>query len=79
VPSPDKKPAPSRLRLRFGKNVARLRLKRGLTQEKLAERIDKSVRYTQSIEVGEYWPSLPTLSLLRKVLRCSWGEILAGA
>jgi transcriptional regulator with XRE-family HTH domain len=78
VPSRDKKPARSPLRTRFGKNVSRLRYERGLTQEKLAEKIDRSVRYTQSIEAGEYWPSLPTLSLLRKALKCSWDELLAG-
>jgi transcriptional regulator with XRE-family HTH domain len=66
------------LRTSFGANVSALRRKRGLTQEKLAEKIDRSVRYMQSIEAGEYWPSLPTLSLLRKTLKCSWDELLAG-
>ena len=55
-----------------------MRYERGLTQEKLAEKIDRSVRYTQSIEAGEYWPSLPTLSLLKKALKCSWDDLLAG-
>ena len=78
MPSHDKKPTPSPLRSRFGKNISKLRYGCGLTQEKLAEKIDRSVRYTQSIEAGEYWPSLPTLSLLRKALKCSWDELLAG-
>jgi transcriptional regulator with XRE-family HTH domain len=79
VPSREKKPARSPQRARFGANVARLRNRRGLSQEKLAEKIDRSLRYTQSIEGGEYWPSLPTLSLLKKALKCSWDDLLAGA
>lgn len=78
MPSREKKPARSPQRTRFGANVSRLRYKCGLTQEKLAEKIDRSVRYTQSIEAGEYWPSLPTLSQLKKTLKCSWDELLAG-
>jgi transcriptional regulator with XRE-family HTH domain len=78
VPSRDKKPARSPLRTRFGKNVSKLRYGRGLSQEQLAEKVDVSVRYVQSIEAGEYWPSLPTLSLLKKALKCSWDELLAG-
>ncbi len=78
MPSREKKPAPSPQRTRFGNNVAKLRTRHGLTQEQLAEKIDRSVRYTQSIEAGEYWPSLPTLSLLRRTLKCSWDELLAG-
>ena len=78
MPSRDKKPASSPLRTRFGKNVSRLRNQHNLTQEQLAEKIDVSVRYMQSIEAGEYWPSLPTLSLLKKALKCSWDELLAG-
>jgi transcriptional regulator with XRE-family HTH domain len=78
VPSREKKPALCLRRRRFGANVSKLRHKRGLSQEKLAEKIDRSVRYTQSIEAGEYWPSLPTLSLLKKNLKCSWDDLLAG-
>jgi transcriptional regulator with XRE-family HTH domain len=78
---PEKKPSPCFQRTRFGINVARLRAERGFTQQQLAEKIDRSVRYTQSIEAGEYWPrlaELPTLSLLRRALKCSWDELLAG-
>jgi ribosome-binding protein aMBF1 (putative translation factor) len=78
VPSREKKPAPCALRARFGKNVARLRVARGLTQQAFAEKIEKSVRYTQSIEAGEYWPALPTLAVVRKTLKCTWDELLAG-
>jgi transcriptional regulator with XRE-family HTH domain len=78
VPSRDKKPSRHPLRSRFGVNVAQLRKRRGLSQEKLAEKIERSLRYTQSIEAGEYWPALPTLALLKKALKCSWDELLAG-
>ena len=43
-----------------------------MTQEALAEKVGISVRYTQSIEAGEYWPALPTLLKLRKALGASW-------
>ncbi len=78
MPSREKKPAPSPQRTRFGKNVSKLRYGCRLSQEQLAEKIDVSVRYVQSIEAGEYWPSLPTLSLLKKALKCSWDDLLAG-
>jgi DNA-binding XRE family transcriptional regulator len=32
----------------------------------------------QSIEAGEYLPSLPTLARLKLVLRCSWNELFDG-
>jgi len=51
---------------------------RGLTQEALAEKTGLSVRYTQSVEAGEYFPALPTLTRFRKALRASWDELLAG-
>ena len=65
-------------RTRFGKNVAALRGRRNLTQEKLAEKAGVSARYVQSIEAGEYLPSLPTLARLKAFLRCSWNELFEG-
>jgi transcriptional regulator with XRE-family HTH domain len=49
-----------------------------LTQEELAEKVGASARYIQSIEAGEYFPSLPTLVRLRARLRSDWNELLAG-
>jgi transcriptional regulator with XRE-family HTH domain len=72
---PSRKPKPCPHRTRFGKNVAFLRSQRDLTQEKLAEKMGVSARYVQSIEAGEYFPSLPTLVNLRAGLRCHWGEL----
>jgi transcriptional regulator with XRE-family HTH domain len=65
-------------RTRFGKNIARLRARRDLTQEKLAEKIGVSARYFQSVEAGEYLPSLPTLARLKFALRCDWNELFGG-
>ena len=75
---PAHKPLSCPLRARLGKNVARLRKARGLTQEALAEKVDLSARYTQSVEAGEYWPTLPKLTRLRKVLKASWDELMEG-
>ena len=72
---PSKKPTPCPERGRFGRNVFRLRQGKGLTQEALAEKVGISVRYTQSIEAGEYWPALPTLLKLRRVLGASWEDV----
>jgi len=65
-------------RRRFGKNIATLRARRKLTQEALAEKVEVSPRYVQSLEAGEYFPSLPTLVRLRAALRCDWNELFAG-
>ena len=65
-------------RKRLGENVAALRARRKLTQEELAEKVDVSPRYVQSVEAGEYFPSLPTLVCLRGVLKCDWNDLFAG-
>ena len=62
----------------LGQNVAALRARRDLTQEELAEKVDVSPRYIQSVEAGEYFPSLPVLVRLRAVLKCNWNELFAG-
>jgi putative transcriptional regulator len=72
---PSKKPAPCPPRVKFGENVAKLRRGRGFTQEQLAELIGISVRYTQSLEAGEYFPALPTLLKLRKALGTRWDDL----
>jgi DNA-binding XRE family transcriptional regulator len=75
---PVRRPKKSPQRTRFGENVASLRRRRNLTQEKLAEKIGTSSRYIQSIEAGEYFPSLLTLARLKTAFRCKWNEMLAG-
>jgi transcriptional regulator with XRE-family HTH domain len=75
---PARKPQSCRYRTRFGKNVSSFRQREDLTQEELAEKANVSSRYIQSVEAGEYFPSLPTLVRLRTVLRCKWNELFAG-
>lgn len=75
---PTQKPPPCPLRSQFGKNVTRLRISKGLTQEGLAEAVGISARYFQSIEAGEYFPALPTLTKLRKALDASWNQLFQG-
>jgi transcriptional regulator with XRE-family HTH domain len=75
---PSQKPPPSAERKRFGRNVARLRVKARLTQEALAERAGLSARYVQGIEAGDNWLSLPKLSRLRQALGCKWDVLLEG-
>ena len=75
---PTGKPKSCPHRTRFGKNVTELRVNRKLTQEKLAEKVGVSSRYIQSVEAGEYFPSLPTLVRLRAALRCGWENLFAG-
>jgi len=75
---PTRKPNPCAHRARLGGNVAVLRGRRGLTQEQLAEKTGVSARYMQSLEAGEYFPSLPTLVKLKLALRCGWDDIFAG-
>jgi transcriptional regulator with XRE-family HTH domain len=75
---PLQKPKPCPKRIRFGRNFAKLRENAGLTQEKVAEKTGISARYVQSIEAGEYWPSLPLLTKLRGAVGGSWEELLRG-
>jgi DNA-binding XRE family transcriptional regulator len=75
---PVRKPKSCSYRKRFGKNIALLRKRRRVTQERLAEKVGTSTRYVQSVEAGEYFPSLPTLVHLKLALRCKWSEMFAG-
>ena len=75
---PSQKPGSCPQRRQFGKNVASLRVRRKLTQEELAEAAGLSARYVQSVEAGEYFPSLPTLVRLRAALRCKWNDFFSG-
>jgi len=76
MPSRKTKHCPQRAR--FGENIASLRSRRKLTQERLAEKAGVSARYVQSLEAGEYLPTLPTLARLKSALRCSWNDLFDG-
>ena len=59
----------------LGKNLNRQRMTAGLTQEKLAEKADISLRYVQQLEAGQRNPSIATLVRLRKALGCSYDDL----
>lgn len=62
----------------LGRNLVRLRMERGTTQEQLAEAADISHRYLQSLEAGQKQPSINVVAQLRLALKCSWDELLKG-
>ena len=62
----------------FGANVRRERLRRGLTQEQLAERSEIATRNLQKIEAGEIDLRFTTASRIRLVLRCPWKRLALG-
>ena len=61
----------------FGANVRRLRSAAGITQAKLAERVDLELRTVQKFEAGQINVPLTTLYRIRRALGCSW-EMLLG-
>jgi transcriptional regulator with XRE-family HTH domain len=60
----------------FGRNVRRERMRRGLTQEKLAELVDLNIRTIQKIEAGDVNILLTTVVRLRSALKCPWESLL---
>ena len=66
-----------RLQLRsFGLNVRRERIDLGLTQEKLAEKVDLHPRTLQKIEAGQVNILLTTMLRVQKALQCSFEKLL---
>lgn len=61
---------------RFGKQLQRLRTRRGLTQEQLAVTAGLSRTFLTRLELGQHDPSLGTLVRLAKALRVSVTELL---
>jgi len=53
----------------FGKRLAEIRRKRGLTQEQLAELADMTTLSLSYIEQGRRWPRLVTLHKLANCLK----------
>jgi len=67
----------SSLSVQFGRNVARLRQAREMTQEQLAESAHIGWRYLQELERGKGTnPSLRIIYSLREALQCQWQELL---
>ena len=60
----------------FGDSVRRQRLRRGLTQERLAELVDLNIRTVQKVEAGAVNILLTTVLRFQKALGCSWDSLL---
>ena len=64
--------------VKFGLNVRRLRLKRGLSQAAVAKQAGLSANYVGTLERGIQNPSLKTLERLAKGLGCPMSETCRG-
>jgi transcriptional regulator with XRE-family HTH domain len=56
------------LRIKFGKNLRRVRRQKDITQEQLAESAEISVEFLSNIERGINAPSFETIEKLSRVL-----------
>lgn len=65
------------IKKQLGTKIKRLRQKRGLTQEQLAERIDVATRTLCGIENGENFMTADTLEKIFEVLQISPSELFA--
>ena len=61
---------------RFGANLRRERMARGITQEKLAELADLNIRTLQKIEAGETNILITTALRLQRALGCEWTALM---
>lgn len=61
----------------FGKSVRRLRLLRGMTQEKLADRANLSLQHVGAIERGTGNPTLLSMERISVALHVSIDELFA--
>ena len=68
----------TKIRKTFSKNLKKLRLDKGFTQEQFAEKLGISVRYIQQLE-GKNTPNvkIDTLELLAKELKVKPCELLS--
>ena len=60
----------------FGSNVRRERILKELTQERLAEQADLSLRNIQRVEAGEINVLMTTVVRLRRALGCSADKLI---
>jgi len=68
---------PAELRRTVGRRIAELRAGRGLTQQKLAERLGVSTRYVQRVESGSKNLTLTSLAEIANVLRVAVVDLFA--
>jgi len=64
------------MRKLVGRNFARLRAERGLTQETVAERANLSQQYISGIENGKRNPTIETLADIAQALGVSHLDLL---
>ena len=60
----------------FGQNVRRQRSARGLSQEKLAEKVDLNIRNVQRIEAGQINILITTARRIKSALGCTWDDLM---
>ena len=63
----------------FAENLRKIRRKKGLTQEKLAEKANMSLQYLALLEIGRKFPSGEMLERLATALDIETYELLAVA
>lgn len=66
------------MRKLVGENVRRIRLKKGLTQEHLAEVSGLSQQYISGLESGRRNPTIVTLYIMAQALGAAPIELLSG-
>ena len=62
----------------MGRNLHRLRLRAGLTQERLAELAGVDLRSLQRIEAGSWNMTIDYLARFQAALRCKWRDLVKG-
>ena len=62
----------------FGKNIKRIRLLKGLSQEKLAEKLQKSINFISLLENGKTGLTIQTIIDLCNVLNVDANELFSG-
>lgn len=65
------------VREKLGKRIKQLRIKQGLTQEKLAESAKIDYSYLNLIESGKRNPSIKVVVKIARALRVSLSELFA--
>lgn len=61
-----------------GKNIKTIRLAKGMTQEQLAEKLNRSVNFVSLIELGKSGMSVPTIIDICNVLDVSSESLFKG-
>ena len=62
--------------MEFDNNLKELRIKSGLTQEQLAEKLNVNLRTYQGWEIGKSRPNYETLEKIINFFGCSYDDLL---